>query len=382
MDLTQLDDVVGSWDVSTTVTVDVTATDEAGPHQRELRWRGLREQLAADGAPEADLAAIDEVMGRPVDAGGPLSRYVAVRSGKVLLEELFSGAARDGVGAGVTGPIVDVVPLLRYQDRHVPVVVVYADREGADIEVVSAAGGPVQDSASTSGETEHIRKVQVGGWRHSRYQRVSENVWRANAEEAAGEVMRLLTENGARMVLLSGDVRARQLVAGALPDEIPVVQVEGDTRAEGSSTVAVDATLERALDERAARAEDEAVQRWRAVHDDEKTRGRSTQDLHATVAAVRQGQVEELLIVPDVLRSRSLVIGPAGTDVALPGAPVFWEGEQRRAPADLALLRAAVQTGAQVRLVELEAAVLPDGVGARLRWSNDEVPGTPKEDAE
>jgi hypothetical protein len=380
LDVTWLNPVLDGGEPSTTVTVDVTATDEAGPQQRELRWRELRRQLEADGAPPADLAAIDEVLSRPVDAGGELTQYVAARAGRVVLEELLIEGAPNGIGSALTGPVVDVLPLLRYRARHAPVVVMHADRAGADIEVFTAAEGPVLDRASTHGSTEHIRKVQVGGWRHSHYQRVSENVWRANAEEAAAQARRLLQVNSATMVLVSGDVRARQLIAEALPEEIPALQVEAETRPEGASNAPVDLALTRSLDELAARAEDEAVQRWRAVHEDERTHERATADLPSTVAAVRQGQVEELLIVPGALRPRHLLIGPAGSDLALPGSPTLWGEQSRRAPADLALVRAAAATGAQVQLVELESAALPDGVAARLRWSMDEAPGTSRED--
>jgi hypothetical protein len=349
--------------------------DEAGAHEREVRWRDLRRQLESDGAAPADLAVLDEELTRPAEGSGSRTRFMAVRGGKVVLDELLFEGTPDGVGSASVGPIVDVVPLLRYRSRHAPAVVVRADREGADIELVTAAGGPAEDEASTHGSTEHIRKVQVGGWRHSHYQRVAENVWRGNAEEAAAEARRLLQENGASVVLLSGDVRARQLIAEMLEPVLPVVQVEGDTRADGASTANLDIALARTLDERDARAEDEAVQRWLAVHDDDETRARSSQDLQSTVAAVRQGQVEELLVVPAVLRTRHLVIGPTGADVALPGSPVLWDGETRRAPADLALIRAAALTGAEVQLVELESAALSDGAAARLRWSVDEVPG-------
>jgi len=245
--------------------------------------------------------------------------------------------------------------------------------------VFTAVQGPVQDATSVNGSTEHLHKVPVGGWRHSHYQRVSENVWRANAEEAAAQAHRLVQSQKAGLVLVSGDVRARQLVTEALPEAVPVVQVDAETRADGASTADVDLALARSLDELAARAEDEAVQRWLAVHEDEDTRERSTQDLAATVSAIRQGQVEELLIVPDVLRPRYLLIGPDGVDIALPGSPTLWDGPARRAPADLALVRAAAATGAQVQLVELESRALPDGAAARLRWSTEEVPGTAKE---
>jgi hypothetical protein len=379
MEVTWLGDVLADLEPAVTVTVDVSTPDESGAQQRETRWRDLRRELESDGATEADLAAVDEVLAAPTEAGGAQVRFVAVRAEQVLLNELMFESARDGVGSASLSRIVDVVPLLRHQARHAPVVVVRADREGADIEVVTAAGGPALDGTSSDGSTEHIRKVQVGGWRHSHYQRVSENVWRGNAENAAVEAGRLLERNAATLVLVSGDVRARQLLVDALPDRVPVVQVEGDTRADGASTVAVDLTVARSLDERAAREEDEAVRRWRAVHDDEDTRDRTTDDLPGTVRALQQGGIDELLLVPSVLRTRHLQGGPAGTDVALPGAPVFWDGEVHPVPADLALIRAAALTGATVQLVELESGALTDGVAARLRWSTGEESDPTKE---
>jgi hypothetical protein len=236
----------------------------------------------------------------------------------------------------------------------------------------------VEDSASTHGSTFRIHKVGIGGWRTPQYQRTTANTWHANAGEAAGEVDRLVLDNAAVAVILSGDQRARQLVLDQLHVRVPVVQVEGDTRAAGSeqAQIKVDVALARGLDERAARTEDEAVHRWQAVHDDPLTRTRSTKDLGETALAIRQGQVEELLIVPAALRTRKLLVGPTGPDVALPGTPVPWDGPVSEAPADLALLRAAAATGAQVQLVELESAVIPDGAAARLRWSTDETPGT------
>ncbi|SDQ18681.1 Vms1/Ankzf1 family peptidyl-tRNA hydrolase [Quadrisphaera sp. DSM 44207] len=338
MDVTPLTEVLEPCAPATTVVVDLTAAEERAPDEVRLRWQDLRGRLAADGAPAEDLAAVDEVVTAPPGVGGAVSRYVAARGGRVLLEEVLVEGQRDGVGSGTVAPIVDLVPLLRYEQRHAPVVVVRADREGADAEVVTAAGAPPVETASTQGSTLHIRKVKVGDWAHPQFQRRSENLWQGDAEQAGAEVARLYREHAASAVVLSGDVRARQLVAEQLrellPPGAPVVQVEGDRRADGASQVPVDLAVARGLDERAARTEDEAVQRWRAVHDDESTRDRSTADLFSTVDAVRAGQVEELLLVPAAL------------------------------------------TGAQVQLVELEQAVLPDGVGARLRWSSERPPGT------
>ncbi len=377
MDVTSLTEVLGSATRSTTVVLDVTNADEAGAHERVVRWQDLRRDLSDAGAPEEDLAALDPVVAAPTGVGGPVTRYLAARDGRVLLDQLLLEGTRNGVGEASTGPIVDVVPLLRYEHRHAPVVVVHADREGADIEVVSAAGGPASDSTSTHGSTLHLHKVGLGGWAAPQFQRASENTWRGNAEQAAEQVEHMARQAGAAAVVVSGDVHARRLVVEALhlPQTVAVAQVEGESRAAGSSHVAVDAAVAQGMDERAARTEDEAVQRWRAVHDDPDTRARATDDLRTTVEAVRQGQVEELLVVPAVLRGRTLLIGPSGPDVAVPGTDPTWDGEVLEAPADLAVVRAAAHTGADVQLVELQSAALPDGVGARLRWARDAAPG-------
>lgn len=377
MDVTSLTDVLEPLGPSTTVVVDATADDPTRGHERHLRWRDLRGELERAGAPAEDLAALDEVVDRPTGVAGSASRYLVARGGRVVVDELLVEGALDGVGSATTGPIPDVVPLLRYEARHAPVLVVRADREGADIEVVRAAGGPPEGSASTHGSTLHLHEVGAGAWAEPQFQRSSENTWRVNAASAAHEADHLVREHACVAVVLSGDVHARGLIADQLTVRVPVVQVAGDTRAAGSSTVDVDLTVTRGLDERAARTEDEAVQRWRAVHDDPDTRARTAADLHETALAVRQGQVEELLLVPAALRGRKLLVGPTGPDVALPGTRAPWGAPVEDAPADLALLRAAAATGAQVQLVELEAAEVPDGAAARLRWSTDEAPGAP-----
>jgi hypothetical protein len=377
VDVTSLTDVLSSDAPSTTVTIDLTSADEAGAHQQRVRWQDLRRDLERDGAPQEDLAAIDAVVGAPSASSGTATRFVAARGGQVLLDRLFHEGTRDGVGRASTGPVVDVVPLLRYEQRHAPVVVVRADREGADIEVVTAAGGPATDSTSVHGSTLHLHKVGVGGWAAPQFQRHSENTWATNAAEAAAEVQRIAREAGASAVVVAGDVHARRLLVSqlSLPEAVSVAEVEGNVRGDGASQVTVEASVAEGLEERATRTEDEAVQRWRAVHDDPDTASRSTDALAATVAAVRQGQVEELLLVPAALRERGLRIGPAATDVATLDEEPTWRGSTQEAPADLALLRAAAGTGAAVQLVERHADALPEGVGARLRWETDAAPG-------
>ncbi len=379
MDVTSLTEVLGDLSPSTTSLLDVSMTNESGAHERDLRWRVLRQSLVTDGAPEADLAAIDAVVAAPLDdgSGGDLQRYLVVRDGKVLLDQLLHQSSRDGTDVGSTGLLPDVAALLRYDARHANVVVVRADEEGADVEVLSAASAPAAESETVHGDTTYLHKTRKGPQGGSGFAESSENVWKGNAEEAAGVVDRMVREHSAAAVVVAGQPKARTLLVGALslPEGVEVSQLDKDARADGSSQVALEKTVLAGLDELAARTEDEAVGRWRAVHDDAATATRSTDTVAATVSALAQGQVEELLLDAASLRSRTLLVGPAGTDIASPGGTQTWDGEASEVPADLALLRAAAHTGADVVLVELEGGALPDGVGARLRWATDAAPG-------
>ena len=107
------------------------------------------------------------------------------------------------------------------------------------------------------------------------------------------------------------------------------------------------------------------------MHDGTET-GTAAVDVDRTVAAFQQGQVAVLLLDPAALRSRRLVVGPGPYDVALPGGPRLWDGDGLSVPADLALVRAAVLTDADVELVPDAADDLPDGAGALLRWGSVE----------
>lgn len=235
MDVTSLTDVLEPLGPSTTVTIDATENDEHGPRERALRWEDLRGELARAGAPTEDLEAIGEVVTTPTGVGGEVSRFVAARGGQVVLDALLVEGALNGVGSAGTGPILDVVPLLRYEARHAPVVVVYADREGAEIEVLSAVGGPVADAASVHGSTFHIHQVGIGGWSTHRYQHTTQNTWRANAEDVSEKVDHLVRENAAVAVVLSGEQKSRTLIKDRIGAQVPVVEVEGDRRGAGAS---------------------------------------------------------------------------------------------------------------------------------------------------
>jgi hypothetical protein len=94
----------------------------------------------------------------------------------------------------------------------------------------------------------------------------------------------------------------------------------------------------------------------------------SAAGLGATVDALRQGQVETLLLDPAALDGRDLLALDAAPWVAM--APEEATGAEVLAdvPATQALLRAGALTDADVLVVDAERLARPDGVAALLRW--------------
>ena len=87
-----------------------------------------------------------------------------------------------------------------------------------------------------------IHKAQPGGWSQRRHQQRVDATWEQNADEVAAEVVRLAERIDARLVLVTGDVRAVKLLSGSLPDEVRALvrEVEGSRADDGSELVRED----------------------------------------------------------------------------------------------------------------------------------------------
>jgi len=210
---------------------------------------------------------------------------------------------------------------------------VLVDRTGGDL---------VLDSGRTlrtvrGSDRYPISKARPGGWSQPRYQRAAEENWDRNAKEVAEAIAHAVDEVGAEVVILAGDVRARQLLAEHLPPAVArrVTQTDAGSRAAGADPEPLDEATEEAVRVLVARRHDELLDAYRA--------GRAHGLAVAGVAAVRTplewGQVETLLISTE-----------------LPDDP----GEE--------LVAGAVGEDAEVVLVAPDQERLPEGVGAVLRY--------------
>jgi hypothetical protein len=326
-----------------------------------LRWRGLRESLAEQGAGERTLAALDQAV---IDASPAPGICLFATDAEVVLVETLPAPPRAGLAR--YAPLPHAMPLVAQRGEEVSWLRVVTDRTGADLSGVSAGGVPRRLTVR-GGESYPIRKVKPGGWSQPRYQREAETVWRRNAGDVAAATTELAEALGPEVLVIAGDVRARQLLYGELPKRWRerTVQTDAGSRAAGADPSALDDVTIQAIAEVADRRTGEAVDRFGAQEG-------AGAGLAAVVAALQREQAEAVLIVDDPSSTDELWIGPEPAQLALDAAQLRAMGVAQpvRERADAALIRALACGGGELVLVGPDDAALRHGVGAILRYAD------------
>ncbi|WP_102192748.1 Vms1/Ankzf1 family peptidyl-tRNA hydrolase [Microbacterium aurantiacum] len=313
----------------------------------DARRESVRRRLEEAGAPEADAAAVLEVLDNAAGLPSPSARYVLARDGEVEVDESFPGARLGPEQCG-HAQIPPILPLLRDRADDIRYVVVEAGRGDAEVRL-ERAGRPPEHVQEIEGRTDALPKVQAGGWSQSRYQRTSEEIWKHNQADVARIVDRLVQQHSPRFVVVSGDVRARQLLRdelGTAAQKI-LILVDAHTHAAGADRTALDEAIATALEEQLRSTEQDIVDR---ASTDSGSAG--AHGLGAVVEALRQARVESLLLDARMLDSDAAL---AALDESPWVAPV--EDDEpanviERVPAAEALARAALLTGARVVVAE------------------------------
>jgi hypothetical protein len=362
MDVSDLGELFQEAGPFLTLMLATEASLENASQHNQQRWRGKRDDLASSGAPEAALAAVDPLIPDAHLYGRTL--FVVATTDGVRLASHWPSLPSREFGRWEALPVL--APLLEQRQSTPPHVLVVADRKGADITAVRYEAGDLE--RSVDGDLEHGRKVHPGGWSQRRYQERAENVWERNAKDVANALTRLVSHVDAQLVALAGDVRAVQLLQGALPDEVAaVIQVmDGSRSADGSPGVDPD-QLSDAL--AAISAHDTAVLLEKLS--EEKGQGdRGVEGAKATAGALAMAQVQVLLVHDEPDDSRVAWFGADPTSVALSAEELHDLGVDESHSGRLVdvFLRSAVGTGAGVRIVPEPDRILED-VAALLRWA-------------
>lgn len=334
------------------------------------RWRPLADALRDQGADAATVAALEAAVEsvastRAARGSGQVAAFA--QQGKVLALFPMPGATWPDLAR--FGEPVHLLPLLAWAQARPAYVLIVTDRTGADIEACAGAGSAAAVSA-VKGPDDEIERNDAGGFTsQGRSERRAEDSWRHNAGAVASHAAAALEQTGARILVVSGDVRAVQLLRDRLPEwvhrSVAVEQIKGSRASDGSQQGRRDAVAEAVR--RAAQHELDDL--WRTFVEQRSPGGRAVEGEHATLGALVEGRVATLLVRAENGDGRSAWFGPGPTDVQPTDQPAPEWPEARLGPLVDVAVRAALLTGAQVRVLSPEHADGPvEGIAGLCRF--------------
>jgi peptide subunit release factor 1 (eRF1) len=253
-------------------------------------------------------------------------------------------------------------PLARLMDQYPRYAALIADTNAARL-LVFGRGALLRSGRITSPQ---VSPRAIDGWSQTRYQRHVANYHLHHAEEIVEALERVVREDTIEYILLAGD----EVIISALREQLPhrlqeklidVLRLDIST----SPSQVLQATLD-ALREHDAQIDAERVQR---LMDAYRVGGRAVVGAHDTLAALNNGEVEEV-IISGSLEELHDAAEEVGTALALDAPEREGERSGTRAVtvADQLVTRAR-RTGARMRFIE-DVSLLAGvgGVGALLRY--------------
>jgi len=339
----------------------------------ETRWTPLAESLGAQGADGRTVAALGAALAvagtaRAARGSGQVAGFA--RDGEVLAVVPLPDLG--GADLARYGAPAHMLPLLRWAQEHPAYVQVVVDRTGADLAASIGAGEePVR--SEVEGPDDEIERNAPGGWEgltQGRYQRRAEDSWAHNAAAVAEAVADALHRVEGRILVVSGDVRAEQLLLERLPEWVKkgvrIKRISGSRASDGSQGSRA---------EQIARAVREAVGEelsvlWQTFLEERSPHGLSVEGTRETLAALAGGRVGTLLVSSESApQDLAAWFGPAPTDVWPVGHGEPVPPEARKGSVVDVAVRAALLTSAQVRVIPPDAGYWPmEGVGGICRY--------------
>jgi hypothetical protein len=367
VDLPDLTPVLTAQGPFVTVHVGAESAVEQAADRYELAWKNVVKELEQLDVPEPVREAVHAARGEHSDGEARLV-VASLATGSVLLAAPVS--VRPATDQVSTGPLPQLLPLISDLSTRVPHVVVAADRTGADVSAWFDSE-ELADEVTVKGRTLHLKKVQVGGWAHHRYQHRTENQWRENAHEIRETAVALAEQIGAEIVIGVGDERELTFVREGLPQpwDSRWVEVPGGRTQDGSEHL-VPQRVRDVVALHAARGTLDLLAEFAQERGQTK---RACDGVEDVVAALRKAQVQTLLLTTDLDRSATLFFGadPMVLGTTREQVTALGAGEVQEGPLAEVLLRAALGSGAEVKVVPHEPATAPNGgVGAILRYAD------------
>ena len=253
--------------------------------------------------------------------------------------------------------------LARLHDQYPRYAAVIADTDKARIFVFGMRAKLDEHTV----EGVKLRRTQAGGWSQARYQRRVDEFRDQHVKDMIDELDRIVREDRIEHILFAGDEVLLPLLRGNLPQHLAdkvVDIVKMDIRTPEHEVLQV--TLE-AMRKRDAESDAEKVQR---VIDGYRSGELGVLGVRQTLAALRNGQVDELLISAR-MEGIEADHETAVREILQKELGVFSEDPGEDLPTILsdALVTRARQTGATVTFIEDPALLAKaGGVAAMLRY--------------
>ncbi len=366
MDLTGLAQVYASEGPFVTLYLETVSDVPDAAERYDLRWKNLHRELADLGVDAATIEALDAARGGHPEGN---TRVLVAAGGKVLLAESLPDRPQTEIVE--VSALPRLLPYCRALDMRIPHVLVLADRLGAELLTFTTkqAGAVETETVDTGRHPWH--KTGKGGWSTRRYEHTIQNNWEASARDIADAATTLADDTGSPLIIAAGDVRAVTLLGEHLPQRLQdrYVVVPGGRGAE-VDTETMHEHVQTALVERAARDNQQVLA---SFAEERGQQDRAADGIEATIEALRQAQVDILVLRDDVDESRTAYFGPEPLLLASrPGQlkDLGVEAPQEGRMVDV-LLRAAAATAAGVTVVPPESPDAPtEGAGALLRYAN------------
>ncbi len=232
----------------TTIYLDTTRIEPNAAAEIETRWSSLRSSLAAEGAPDALLAEIEDTLLEPSSLGGRHGRAIIATDQQILVDRVLPVPPL--LESAHRGDFPQLLPLLQLTPFAVSQLLIVVDRAGADLHLrapenpsIVHAPNDLGEDATIEGGHDELHKASVGGgsqhgWRANNFEARVEDSWERNADTVAATVERIPRERDPDMVMLSGDVRAMALFKDALGRETRerLIEVQGGNPRRGART--------------------------------------------------------------------------------------------------------------------------------------------------
>jgi hypothetical protein len=339
---------------------------KADEDELNLRSRRAVESLFRRGASEQATAAIVARIAAAPPTPAILAAFAAT-DGTVLYEQVLADAELpDEAGCQSPPPVTG---LLAWEQNRPPYLLVVTDRTGADITATAGAGQPEQTWTVAGPDDEIERKHGPGGWSQPSYQRRVEDSWRHNAARVAEEVALGAESVDAQVLVLSGDVRAVQLLSERLPnDHALIVRHITGSRAPDGSQATRGRLVEQALRDAAMT---QTTRLLEALHENRRPGGLAVEGVDDTLDALARGRVATLLVQPSSADSRMAWFGAGPTDIYPDPDTAAQSGTPVRSGRliDVAV-RSALLSRAHVRVIAQGTPAEPvGGIGALCRYA-------------